>query len=119
MLLHPHIQLLNIIITLLLLFLGCFESTCVLRLGSFWVVNTNLQVEELHNLLFESSTGPHICPDVQYRRQKLLTQLTYPHPTVNGCGSQEDVESRDEVLENSQVFLLPSRIIGFDKRKQV
>lgn len=43
-------------------------STCVLCPGSFGVVDAKLQVEELHYLLFESSTGPRVHPDIQYGR---------------------------------------------------
>ncbi len=93
------------------------KITCLLRLGSFGVMSTNLQVKELHNLLLKSCTGPHIGPDIQYGRQKLLPQVTHPHPTVHGRGSQEDVEGRDEVLQNRQVFLLPNSIVGVWNRK--
>lgn len=70
-------------------------------------MSTDLQVEELHDLLLESRTGPHVGPDVQHRGQKLLPQATHPHTAVHGGGSQEDVESRDEVLQNGRVLLLP------------
>ena len=94
------------------------HSTCILCLGSFGVVSTHLQVQELHYLLFESHTGPHIHPDIQYGREQLLAQVTHPHPTVHGRGSQEDVESRDEVLQYRQVFLLPNTITGVWEKKE-
>lgn len=74
------------------------------------MVSTNLQLKEIHNLLFESHAGPHIGPDVQDGSHQLLPQATRPHPTVHGDGSQEDIESRDELLQNSQVFLLPGGV---------
>lgn len=41
------------------------HRTCVLCLGSLWMVNTELQVEELHDLLLEVRTRPHVRPHVQ------------------------------------------------------
>lgn len=96
------------------------HSTCILCLGSFGVVSTHLQVQELHYLLFESHTGHHIHPDIQYGRQQLLPKVTHPHPTVHGRGSQEDVESRDEVLQYRQLSLLPNTITGvWEKKKPI
>lgn len=82
---------------------GC---TLVRRLRSFGVVSANLQIEEVHNLLFESSAGPHFGPHLQHGGHELLPQVAQPHAAVHGHGPQENVESGDQVLQNAQMFLL-------------
>lgn len=83
------------------------NHTCVLCLWSFGMMYTELQVEELHYLLFESGAGPHLCPHIEHRGQELLTQPTHPDTAVHGSWPQEDVQSRDQVLHHCQVSLLP------------
>jgi hypothetical protein len=73
---------------------------------------TELQVEELYYLLFESGAGPHLCPHIEHRGQELLTQPTHPHTAVHGSRPQEDVQSRDQVLHHCQVSLLPGENIS-------
>lgn len=82
---------------------GC---TLVRRLRSFGVVSANLQIEEVHNLLFESSAGPHFGPHLQHGGHELLPQVAQPHAAVHGHGPQENVDSGDQVLQNAQMFLL-------------
>lgn len=91
------------------LFFRSSASTCVQCPGAFGMMNTNLQFEELHNLLFENSTGPLFGPDTKHSRQKLLSELTHSHSTVHSRRSQEDVESWDKVIQN-KVLLLPNGI---------
>lgn len=81
--------------------------TCVLGLCSFGMMDAELQVEELHNFLFESSPGPNVGPDVQYWWEQFFPQSTHPHPTVHCHSFQEGVKRRDNMLQNSQMFLMP------------
>lgn len=62
-------------------------STCILCLGSFGVMNMNLQVKELHYLFFKGCTGPHVHPDVDYGGQELLSKMAHLHATVQSSSS--------------------------------
>lgn len=70
------------------------------------MVSTNLQIEEVHNLLLESRARPHVSPHLQHGGHELLAQVAQPHAAVHGHGLQENVERGDQVLQNAQMFLL-------------